>query len=141
MFNAVGKGGITRTERTNLERMAGWDNCEMMTIGASNVDLTSGVLGDGGSGVGDGKSRANYYAYGIHNPSTSSAVATVHTNEKGGATKNYTVTTPAGGWSMPLVRMTSIKGTGSGSTAGQIMVLYKDKYAVDETGTVQSITE
>jgi hypothetical protein len=136
-----GKAGVTRGERTNLDRMAGWDACEMVTMGANALDLTTGVLGDGASGVGSGASRANYCAFGIHNPNLTSAVTTVHNTVRGGSTKNFTIGTPACGWSQPLIQIAKILGTGSGTTAGQIMILYKDKFAIDGTGPVQGITE
>jgi hypothetical protein len=134
------RAGVTQGERTALDKMSRWDNSEDVTIGAADLVLTAGVLGDGASGVGSGAQRSNHYAYGIHNPTTS-AITVKYTDIKGGSAKIFTVGIPAGGWAQPLVQLTAIKGTGSGTTAGLIKIMYKDKYAMESTGTVQGITE
>jgi hypothetical protein len=139
-----GKAGVTKGERTNLDRMAGWD-CEedLGTINTVDCALTSGTMGDysgAGTGVGGGQSRANYYCFGMHNI-TSSAMTIKYENVKGGSGKSFTTYIPAGGWVMPMVRITKIKGTGAGTTAAGLKLLYKDKYAIDETNSIQSITE
>jgi hypothetical protein len=135
-----GKAGVTKHERIALDRMSRWDNSEEVTMSTTDLDLTAGVLGDGGSGVGDGKSRVNYYAYGVHNPG-SSAVTIKYEDEKGGAGVTFTLGIAAYGWAQPLVRLTKIKSTSAGTSASKIKIMYKDKYAIDGTGPVQSITE
>ena len=135
-----GKAGVTRDDRTALDKMSRWDNSEDVTVGAADVVLTSGVLGDGASGVGDGSQRSNYLAFGIHNASTD-AITVKYNDIKGGTTKVFTVVIPAGGWAMPLVQLATIKGTGTGTSAATIKIMYKDKYAMSGTGPLQGITE
>ena len=139
-FDENGRAGVVKEIKTALDLMSRWDNSEDVTVGAADVTLTAGVMGDGASGVGDGKSRANYYCYGIHN-ATSSGATIKYEDIKGGSGATFTIYIPAGGWAMPLIRVTKIKGTGTGTTAATIKLLYKDRYAVDQTGIVQSVTE
>jgi hypothetical protein len=135
-----GFAGKTKGERTALDRMSGWDNSEDVTINAADLVLTAGVTGDGNAGVGGGQKRENYYAYGIHNPG-SSAVTIKYNDIKGGSSKVFTLGIPAGGWAQPLVRLTTIKGSGSGTTAATIKIMYKDRFAIDGTGALQGIVE
>lgn len=140
MFQAD-RAGKTISERTALEKMSRWDEMEQTvalgSLSGASLDLTAGTLGDS-SGTGSGKNRSNYCCYGIHNPN-STAVTVIHTNAKAGASKNFTLYIPAGGWAMPLIQVTSI--IKSGSTNSIITLLYKDKYAMEESGPVQGITE
>jgi len=135
-----GKAGVTKGERTNLDRMAGWDEMEQTAaIGSlsGNLDLTSGALGDNG-GVGSGKNRENYYCFGIHN-GNDTAVSVVLETVKAGAGKSFTIYIPAGGWAMPLLRVKTI--VKSGTTNKPLVLLYKDKYAIDQAGVLQGVTE
>jgi hypothetical protein len=134
------RAGVTKGERANLDRMAGWDEMEQtVAVGSlsGNLDLTGGVLGDN-SGVGSGAKRENYYCYGIHN-GTDTAVTVVMETVKAGAGKSFSLYIPAGGWAMPLLRVKTI--VKSGTTNKALVLLYKDKYAMDQTGELQGITE
>ena len=113
-----------------IASMVGWDNQEEVTVGSAAVTLTSGLLGDGASGIGDGRGRVDYYCQGVYN-NTASAITVKYETLIAGAGKTFTLYLPAGAFIWPLTPISKILGTGSGTSASSLVLMYRDMRVVN----------
>lgn len=131
-----GERGIQRDVKNSLELVTEFENEEDVgTIGADNIDLTIGTLGDGTNGVGDGTSRTGLRARSFHNYSSTDSTLTYRLVGDGAITRTAYI--PAGQDKHMWQNVAIILGTGSGTTVGLwLKVYYKDKSVVDDNGPV-----
>jgi hypothetical protein len=112
--------------------MQNWDAQEDFTVNGSDLDLTAGALGGGNSGIGNGVNRVNYYCQGLQNLAATSVDIYYESESKAGV--YYQVHLTEGGTAYPLPRITKIKGTGTGTTAAKIKLLYRDASLINGAG-------
>lgn len=121
--------GDQRSERFSLQIMSGFDACEQQTVGAADLNLTSGQL----TNIEDSPKRSLFYCRAIYNAGTTSLTVVFKLI---GDSTSYTAEIPSGEWHITWANISTILAAGTDS--GTVRLGYFDRGKVDGTGNLYS---
>jgi hypothetical protein len=113
--------------------MCTFDNQEDLVTAGAAIALTSGVLGDAASGVGDGASRSDYYCRGIHNFGSSGVTVAYNLIRQGVADTSHTFKVYIGAGSTVNIYDNVGQIAAATTNPSSLKLFYKEREIVDMT--------
>ena len=116
-----------RSERFSLQIISGFDACQQVTVGASDINLNSGLF----SNVRETPPRIYYYCRAMYN-ATGASLTVVFNIEND--TTDYIAEIPSGQWHIVWMNITKILAAGTDS--GTIRLAFFKRGKIDGTANL-----